>query len=64
MTDQREVSGRRPGRQHHSDAGTAVWAPAVDISERKDAYLVTRPSHTEGQNHDEYYRTHGAHASR
>jgi HSP20 family protein len=31
-----------PGRQQrYSDAGTAVWAPAVDISERKDAYLVT-----------------------
>jgi HSP20 family protein len=28
-------------RQYYSDAGTAVWAPAVDISERKDAYLVT-----------------------
>ena len=34
--------GWRPtGRQHYSDAGTAVWTPAVDISERKDAYLVT-----------------------
>lgn len=28
------------GQQHYGDAGTAVWAPAVDISERKDAYLV------------------------
>ncbi len=34
--------GWRPtGRQYYSDAGTAVWTPAVDISERKDAYLVT-----------------------
>jgi len=31
--------GWRPGQQYDS-AGTAVWAPAVDISERKDAYLV------------------------
>jgi len=30
--------GWRPGQQY---AGAAVWAPAVDISERKDAYLVT-----------------------
>jgi HSP20 family protein len=33
--------GRRPGQQYYSDAGTAAWAPPVDISERKDAYLVT-----------------------
>ena len=34
--------GWRPGQQqYYSDAGTAVWAPSVDISERKDAYLVT-----------------------
>src|SRR5579863_8039180 len=33
--------GWRPGGQSYSDAGTAVWAPAVNISERKDAYLVT-----------------------
>src|SRR5690242_21937091 len=34
--------GWRPGQQrYYSDAGTAVWAPPVDISERKDAYLVT-----------------------
>jgi HSP20 family protein len=33
--------GSRVGGQSYSDAGTAVWAPAVDISERKDAYLVT-----------------------
>jgi HSP20 family protein len=34
--------GWRPGQQqYYSDAGTAVWAPSVDISERKDAYLVS-----------------------
>ncbi len=33
--------GWRPGQQHYSEAGPAVWAPAVDISERTDAYLVT-----------------------
>jgi HSP20 family protein len=34
--------GWRPGQQqYYSDAGTTVWAPPVDISERKDAYLVT-----------------------
>jgi len=34
--------GWQPGQQqYYSDAGTAVWAPLVDISERKDAYLVT-----------------------
>jgi HSP20 family protein len=34
--------GWRPGRPYYGDAsGTAAWAPAVDISERKDAYLVT-----------------------
>ena len=32
--------GWRPGGQQYSEAGTAVWAPAADISERKDAYLV------------------------
>jgi HSP20 family protein len=32
--------GWQPGQQYDS-AGAAVWAPAVDISERKDAYLVT-----------------------
>ncbi len=32
--------GRWPG-QHYDASGTAAWAPAVDISERKDAYLVT-----------------------
>src|SRR5579859_2443735 len=33
--------GSRVGGQSYTDAGTAVWAPAIDISERKDAYLVT-----------------------
>jgi hypothetical protein len=32
--------GWRPS-QHYDASGTAAWAPAVDISERKDAYLVT-----------------------
>jgi HSP20 family protein len=32
--------GWRPGQQHESGTGPAAWAPAVDISERKDAYLV------------------------
>jgi HSP20 family protein len=31
--------GWRPGQQY--DSAGAIWAPAVDISERKDAYLVT-----------------------
>ncbi|MQA88366.1 MAG: Hsp20 family protein [Streptosporangiales bacterium] len=33
--------GWRPGRQYDAGADAAAWAPAVDISERKDAYLVT-----------------------
>ena len=33
--------GWRPGQQHDGGAGHAAWAPAVDISERKDAYLVS-----------------------
>jgi HSP20 family protein len=33
--------GWRPGQRHNSVDGAAVWAPAIDISERKDAYLVT-----------------------
>jgi len=33
--------GRRPGQQYETDASAAFWAPTVDISERKDAYLVT-----------------------
>ena len=32
--------GWRPGRQFTSGTNPATWAPAVDISERKDAYLV------------------------
>ena len=32
--------GWRPGQQHNGGAGHAAWGPAVDISERKDAYLV------------------------
>jgi HSP20 family protein len=30
----------RPWQQHDGGASIAAWAPAVDISERKDAYLV------------------------
>ena len=29
-----------PGQRYQGGASTATWAPAVDISERKDAYLV------------------------
>ena len=32
--------GWRPGQQFTSGTTPAVWPPAVDISERKDAYLV------------------------
>ncbi len=32
--------GWRPGQQLASGTTPAVWAPAADISERKDAYLV------------------------
>ena len=32
--------GWRPGQQHDGGTSPAAWAPAVDISERKDAYLV------------------------
>ena len=28
------------GQQYHAGMSTPAWAPAVDISERKDAYLV------------------------
>ena len=28
------------GHQHHPSMSTAPWTPAVDISERKDAYMV------------------------
>lgn len=30
----------RPGQQYDRDIGARAWAPAVDISEREDAYLV------------------------
>lgn len=30
----------RPARQNEGGTGAAAWSPAVDISERKDAYLV------------------------
>jgi HSP20 family protein len=33
--------GRQYGQQYDGEASAAAWAPAVDISERKDAYLVT-----------------------
>src|SRR5437588_3659194 len=32
--------GWRPGQQLTRGTTSAVWAPLVDISERKDAYLV------------------------
>jgi HSP20 family protein len=32
--------GWRPGQQYDGGSTSAAWAPAVDISERKDAYLV------------------------
>jgi HSP20 family protein len=33
--------GLHAQQQGHGRAATTAWAPAVDISERKDAYLVT-----------------------
>ena len=30
-----------PGQRYEGSASAAAWAPAVDICERKDAYLVT-----------------------
>jgi HSP20 family protein len=33
--------GWRPGQQFTSGVTPATWAPAADISERKDAYLVS-----------------------
>jgi HSP20 family molecular chaperone IbpA len=30
----------RPGQQYDAGSTSPAWAPAVDISERKDAYLV------------------------
>jgi hypothetical protein len=40
---QRAAEGRswRPGQQYEGSPGIPVWTPTVDISERKDAYLVT-----------------------
>jgi HSP20 family protein len=35
------VRARWPGQRYEDGASTATWAPAVDICERKDAYLVT-----------------------
>ena len=32
--------GWRPGQQYTGGTSSAAWAPTVDISERKDAYLV------------------------
>jgi len=32
---------RRPGHQYDADTGAMAWAPAIEISERKDAYLVS-----------------------
>jgi HSP20 family protein len=32
---------RRHGQQYDADAGALAWAPVVEISERKDAYLVS-----------------------
>ena len=32
---------RRSGHPFDADAGTMAWAPAIEITERKDAYLVS-----------------------
>jgi HSP20 family protein len=32
---------RRHGQQYDADAGAMAWAPAIEISERKDAYMVS-----------------------
>ena len=32
---------RRHGQQYDADAGAMAWSPAVEISERKDTYLVS-----------------------
>jgi len=32
---------RRPGQQYDADAGAMAWLPAIEISERKDAYMVS-----------------------
>ena len=31
----------RHGHQYDADAGAMAWAPAIEISERKDAYMVS-----------------------
>jgi HSP20 family protein len=40
--DRRQLprQGFQPGELYHG-SGTATWAPAVDIAERKDAYVIT-----------------------
>jgi hypothetical protein len=56
-----------PG-QHYDASGIAAWAPAVDIYERKDAYLLTAElpgggrrhtpvTHGKDKDHVGYYRT-------
>jgi HSP20 family protein len=39
----RTVGGRpgRRGHMHDADVGAMAWAPAIEISERKDAYMVS-----------------------
>jgi HSP20 family protein len=39
----RTVGGRarRHGQPYDADAGAMAWAPAIEISERKDAYMVS-----------------------
>jgi HSP20 family protein len=32
---------RRHGHQYDADAGAVAWAPAIEICERKDAYMVS-----------------------
>jgi HSP20 family molecular chaperone IbpA len=32
---------RRFGQQYDADAGAMAWAPAIEISERKDVYMVS-----------------------
>ena len=32
---------KRPGHPYGADAGAMAWAPAIEISERKDAYMVS-----------------------
>jgi HSP20 family protein len=32
---------RRHGHPHDADAAAVAWAPAIEISERKDAYMVS-----------------------